>query len=118
MKNEENVLSYKLSNRAIRELKAQAKKTGFDLLHDLMLNDYIETSDGSFLKRNKGHVGYDEFKGKPNLNKVVIERMKNEIEELSPETRNEVLNKIAISFPDIVPKIKDIYIKYRNSVVI
>jgi len=103
-----------LSDKAKKELTEQAKKTGFDLLHDLMLNDYIETSDGSFLKRDKGHVGYDEFKGKPNLNKTVVERMKKEIEELSPETRNEVLNKIAISFPDIVPKIKDIYRKYKN----
>jgi len=105
----EYIEPYVLSHMAIEELKTQAKKTGFDLLHDLMLNDYIETSDGSFLRRDKGHVGYDAFVGKPNLNSTVVGRMKKEIEELSPKTRKEVLTKIAMKFPDIVPKIKDLY---------
>jgi len=115
MENEsEYIEPYVLSHMATEELKTQAKKTGFDLLHDLMLNDYIETSDGSFLRRDKGHVGYDAFVGKPNLNSTVVGRMKKEIEELSPETRKEVLTKIATKFPDIVPKIKDIYMKYEK----
>ena len=105
---------YTLSHMAIEELKAQAKKSGFDLLHDLMLNDYIETSDGFYLRRDKGHVGYNAFVGKPNLNSTVIRRMKKEIEELSPETRKEVLTKIAMKFPDIASKIKDIYMQYKD----
>jgi len=105
---------YVLSHMAIEELKTQAKKTGFDLLHDLMLNDYIETSDGSFLRRDKGHVGYSAFVGKPNLNSKVVGRMKKGIEELTPKTRKEVLTKIAMKFPDIASKIKDVYIKYKN----
>jgi len=103
-----------LSDEAKEELIAQASKTGFDLIHDILLNDYIETSDGFYLRRDEGHVGYDAFVGKPNLSKTVVDRMKKEIEELTPETRKEVLTKIAMKFPDIVPKIKDIYIKYEK----
>jgi len=105
----EYIEPYVLSHMATEELKAQAKKTGFDLIHDLMLNDYIETTDGSLIRRDKGHVGYDAFVGKPNLSKKVVDRMKKEIEELTPETRKEVLTKIAMKFPDIVQKIKDLY---------
>jgi len=114
MKSEENMGSSTLSDRAVEELKEQAKKSGFDLLHDLMLNDYTETSDGFYLRRDKGHVGYDAFVGKPNLNSTVVDRMKKEIEELTPETRKEVLTAIAIKFPDVASKIKDIYMKYDN----
>jgi len=105
---------YKLSHIAIEELKAQAKKSGFDLLHDLMLNDYIETSNGFYLRRDKGHIFYNNFVGKPNLNKKTVDKMKKEIEELTPETRKEVLTKIAMKFPDIAAKIKDIYMKYKE----
>jgi hypothetical protein len=105
---------YTLSHMAIEELKAQAKKSGFDLLHDLMLNDYIETSDGFYLRRDKGHIFYDSFVGKPNLNKKIVDKMKREIEELTPETRKEVLTKIAMKFPDIASKIKDVYMKYKE----
>jgi len=114
MKGEENMGSSTLSKKATEELKEQAKRSGFDLLHDLMLNDYIRTDDGIYLRRDKGHVGYDSFVGKPNLNKTVVDRMKKEIEELTPETRKEVLTRIAQKFPDVASKIKDVYIKYKN----
>jgi len=105
---------YTLSHMAIEELKAQAKKSGFDLLHDLMLNDYIETSNGFYLRRDKGHIFYNNFVGKLNLNKKIVDKMKKEIEELTPETRKEVLTKIAMKFPDIASKIKDVYMKYKE----
>jgi len=114
MKSEENVESSTLSNRAVEELKEQAKKSGFDLLHDLMLNDYVRTDDGAYLRRDTGHVGYDSFVGKPNLSKTVVDRMKKEIEELTPETRKEVLTAIAMKFPDVASKIKDIYMQYKD----
>jgi len=114
MKGEENMGSSTLSKKATEELKEQAKRSGFDLLHDLMLNDYIETSDGFYIRRDKGHVGYDAFMGKPNLNKTVVDRMKKEIEELTPETRKEVLTRIAQKFPDVASKLKDVYMKYKN----
>jgi len=114
MKNEENMEFSTLSDRAVEELKEQAKRSGFDLLHELMLNDYIRTDDGMYLRRDKGHVGYDSFIGTPNLNKTVVGRMKKEIEELTPETRKEVLTRIAMKFPDVASKIKDVYMKYKN----
>jgi len=114
MKNEENMESSTLSDRAVEELKEQAKKSGFDLLHDLMLNDYVRTDDGAYLRRDPGHVGYDTFVGQPNLNKTVIDRMKKEIGELTPETRKEVLTAIAMKFPDVASKIKDAYMQYKD----
>jgi len=114
MTKEENMGVSTLSDRATEELKEQAKRSGFDLLHDLMLNDYVRTEDGAYLRRDPGHVGYDSFVGQPNLNKTVVDRMKKEIEELTPETRKEVLTRIAQKFPDVASKLKDVYIKYSN----
>jgi len=40
--------------------------------------------------------------------------MKKEIEELTPETRKEVLTAIAMKFPDVASKIKDVYMQYKD----
>ena len=101
-----------LSEDGQAELLAQAKKNKYDLLHDLMLNDYTVTSDGFYLRRDPGHIGYDAFVGKPNLNDTVMGRMRTEIEELSPATRYEVMVKLATKFPEIAKKLDDLYVKY------
>ncbi|MEM0148275.1 MAG: hypothetical protein QXN16_00670 [Candidatus Micrarchaeaceae archaeon] len=103
-----------LSKKAKHELVEDAKKHKIDLLHQLMLDDFTVTSDGFFLRRPPGHIGYDEFMGKPNLNKNVLNRMRAEIDRLTPSTRFEVMTKLAFKFPTIAEKIDDVYIKYGN----
>jgi len=103
-----------LSEEGQKELREQARKEGWDLLHDLMLKDFLVTSDGFYLRRDPGHIGYDAFVGKPNLNETVIGRMRKEIEELSPATRFEVMVKLATKFPDVAEKLDDLYVKYKR----
>lgn len=103
-----------LSTEAKKELMEQARKNKLDLIHQIMLDDFIETSDGSYLRRPPGHIGYDEFIGTPNLNETVLARMRQEIDEMTPATRYEVMVKLATKFPKIAEKIDDVYIKYSK----
>jgi len=103
-----------LSEETQKELREQARKGGWDLLHDLMLKDFIVTSDGFYMRRDPGHIGYDAFVGKPNLSETVIGRMRKEIEELSPASRYEVMVKLATKFPDVAEKLDDLYVKYKR----
>jgi len=98
-----------LSDEAQKELQEQAKRDGWDLLHDLMLYNYAPRFDGAYLKiDNDGHL--HDIVNKPNQNKTIIEKMRKEIEELSPKTRYEVMVKLATKYPEIAAKLDDLYV--------
>ncbi|MEM3859940.1 MAG: hypothetical protein QXS81_01095 [Candidatus Micrarchaeaceae archaeon] len=114
IKHAKELESMELSKEAKHELYEDAKKNKADLLHQIMLDDFIATTDGVFLRRPPGHITYDEFIGVPNLNKTVLDRMRTEIDRLTPPTRFEVMVKLATKFPSIAEKINDVYVKYGN----
>jgi len=97
--------SLPLTEEGQKELREQARKEGWDLLHELMLYNYVVQYNGAYVKTDDdGHV---HIVGKPNLNKAVVEKMRKEIEELSPATRYEVMVKLATKFPDVAEKLDD-----------
>ncbi|MEM0142503.1 MAG: hypothetical protein QXL94_00915 [Candidatus Parvarchaeum sp.] len=114
IKHAKELESLELSKEAQHELLEDAKKHKADLLHQLMLDDFTVTNDGFFLRRPPGHITYDEFIGVPNLNKTVLDRMRAEVDRLTPSTRFEVMTKLATKFPIIAEKIDDVYVKYGN----
>lgn len=94
-----------ISSKTSEELRNIAKTSGWDLIHDLMLKDIIETSDGFYLERASGDIGYNNFLGKPNLSDTTMQRMANEINKLSLDAKSEVLNDLKEKFPDIYSKL-------------
>jgi len=101
-----------LSEEGQKELREQAKRESWDLLHELMLYNYVVRYNGSLLKTDDdGHI---HIVNKPKLNKAIIEKMKKEIEELSPSTRYEVMVKLSTKFPEIAEKLNDLYVKYMR----
>lgn len=107
-----------LSKKAEEELTKQAKNDGWDLLHDLMLKDIVETSDDFYLEREPGDIGYNRFIGTPNLSEIVVSRFIGEIGRLSPAVRKEVIAKLMFKFPRLVDKINDITKKWISLIKI
>jgi hypothetical protein len=70
-----------------------------DLLHEVMgfgeYEEVTETSDGFFLARPKGSIGFDAFLGKPS--EVAKERTRKIYSKLSPAERTQVDFKISMS---------------------
>ena len=81
-----------LSPPATKELLEQLRKQPFDLLHQLMLCDITITSDGFFMQRDEGDIGYNRFLGKPSLNDTILGRMSSELDGLSKDTQTEIWN--------------------------
>jgi hypothetical protein len=88
-----------------KELEELARKDKWDLIQDLMLKDIIETSDGYYLERKDGEIGYDHFLGKPNLSNAVMQRMANEIKQLTTDAKFEVLATLMAKFPDVYKRL-------------
>jgi hypothetical protein len=99
-----------VSETTTKKLIAQAKKTGFDLLHQLMLCDITMTSDGFFLQRDEGDCGYNRFLGKPSLNDTVLGRMNSEIDGLTKAARREVWECLGRRYPSVWKAV----MKYRQ----
>jgi hypothetical protein len=91
----------KVSEKATKEVIEQAKTKGFDLIHQLVLCDITVTSDGFFLQRDEGDIGYNRFLGKPSLSGTVLGRMDDEILALSKDTQTEVWNALGSKYPSV-----------------
>lgn len=94
-----------VSSGTRKELEEIARKDKWDLIDDLMLKDLIVTSDGFYLEREEGDVGYNRFLGKPNLSETVMQRMANEINQLSRLAKAEVLTTLKTRFPAIYDRL-------------
>jgi len=106
-----------LSKEGQKELREQARKEGWGLLHELMLYNYVARSDGAFFKIDPDGRIHD-IVSKPNLNKAIVEKMRKEIEDLSPATKFEVMMKLAelaTKFPDIAKKFNDLLETYSDA---